>query len=77
MSEDVTTANLAQKDALGRIIQKANVVPRHIIVAPQQKAQNVMLKIGETTVLQPEDQPAAQNLFADGACQPVLTGMLL
>jgi hypothetical protein len=34
VSEDVTAADLAQEDAPGRIIQKPDVVPRCIIVAP-------------------------------------------
>ena len=34
VGEDVTTADLAQKDAFGCIIQKPNVVPRRIVIAP-------------------------------------------
>ena len=51
VSENVTTADLAQKGAFSRIIQKPDVVPGRIVIAAQQEAQNVMLKIGVTAVL--------------------------
>ena len=35
MSEDVATADLAEENALGRIIQKPDVIQWCIVIAPQ------------------------------------------
>jgi hypothetical protein len=66
VSEDVTTADFAQKDAFSRIIQKSDIVLGCIIVAPQQVAQHVVLKVGRTAINQPGAQPEVQPVGQPG-----------
>ena len=55
MDEDVSTANLAQKDMLGAVVEEGDEVQRQRAAAPEDAAEGEMLNDREAAV----DQPGA------------------
>ena len=50
MNEDIATSYLAKEDALGCIVEEAWVMPGDRPAAPEQEAQDVVSKRGESSI---------------------------
>jgi len=70
MDEDVSTANLAQKDMLGAVVEEGDEVQRQRAAAPEDAAEGEMLNDREAAV----DQPGASA--ASTACWLAMSSWL-
>ena len=61
MNEAVASSDAMEQDALGSLIQKANIAPGHIPTAPEEKPECVMSQVGCSAEAQPTELSAIQS----------------
>src|ERR1051325_8698158 len=60
MHKNIPAADFAEEDALGAVVQEADVVERDGAVAVEHEAECKVLDTGRTAIDQPKDQPKDQ-----------------
>ena len=61
MNEAVASSDAIQQDAVGGLVQKADVMPGHKSTVPEEEAKCVVSQVGCSAEAQPADQSARQS----------------